>query len=55
MAVLKENAAMITPQFIEVFNSVLAQGEQQPEEVRVRLEEAYRTVLRLNMSQNLAK
>jgi len=55
MAVLKENAAMITPQFIEVFNTVLAQSEQQPEELRARLEESYRTVLRFNMSQNLAK
>jgi hypothetical protein len=55
MAVLTENAAMITPQFIEVFNTVLAQSEQQPEELRARLEESYRTVLRFNMSQNLAK
>lgn len=55
MAILKENAEMITPQFVEVFNSVLAQSEQQPEEVRTRLEEAYRTVVRFNMSQNLSK
>lgn len=55
MAILKENAEMITPQFLEVFNSVLAQGEQQPEEIRTRLEEAYRTALRFNMAQNLSK
>lgn len=55
MAVLKENAEMITPQFMELFNNLLAQGEQQPEDVRTRLEAAYSTALRYSMSQNLSK
>lgn len=55
MDLLQANAHLITPQFLEMLNNVMAQIEQQPEEVRARLEEVYRTVLRFNMFQNLSK
>ena len=52
---MKENAEKITPQFMEMLSAVLAQEDQQPEEIRERLQTAYSSVLRFSMTQNLRK
>lgn len=55
LALLKENAELVTPEFMQMFNAVLAQEDQQPAEIRERLQAAYGTVLRFTMTQNLSK
>lgn len=55
---LEGNASLVTSEFIQAFNGILMQNEQEqdaPQEVKDRLQAAYRSALRFSMAQNLKK
>jgi hypothetical protein len=55
--ILQEHAQEITPEFLQVMSSLMAQVEQQGDqpELGKQLQEAYRTALRFSMEANLKK
>jgi len=53
---IEQNSSKITPQFLQILNSVVAQsGEGQDPEVGKRLQTVYSAVMRYSMQQNLKK
>ena len=54
---INEHAESITPEFMQMFNNLILQIDQQdqPDELKARLKEIYRTVLRFSMKINLSK
>lgn len=54
---INEHAESITPEFMQMFNNLILQIDQQeqPDELKARLKEIYRAVLRFSMKINLNK
>ncbi|MCJ7623921.1 MAG: CpXC domain-containing protein [Anaerolineaceae bacterium] len=54
---INEHAESITPEFMQMFNNLILQIDQQdqPDELKARLKEIYRTVLRFSKKSNLSK
>lgn len=52
---LKENAEKVTPEFLQLFNQLIAQSEaqKQPEEMLALLRNTYKQVVRYSMAKNL--
>jgi hypothetical protein len=58
LKLLEENADMVTEGFVQAFNSILVQSQEdksQPQEVKEHLEAAYRSAMRFSMARNLKK
>jgi flagellin-specific chaperone FliS len=54
--ILEAHATEITPEFLQLLSSLMAQLEQQDQkELSQRLQEAYRSALRFSMQANLKK
>jgi hypothetical protein len=55
-AIMEEHAGEITPEFLQMLTSLVAQLEQQQQpEMSQRLQEVYRSALRFSMQSNLKK
>ena len=58
LKLLEENADMVTEGFVQAFNSILVQSQEdksQPQEVKEQLEAAYRSAMQFSMARNLKK
>jgi hypothetical protein len=54
---LEENAAMVTPEFMDLLNNLMMQSETQEQlkDARVQIQQAYSSALRFSMQANLKK
>lgn len=53
-AFLEEHQQEITPEFLQMFNSIITQSENEPQETMQPLKDLYKKLLRFSMKKNLA-